>query len=210
MPIKVAIIEDDAKVRDTLSVLIRATPELHWTGAFPNSEVALKNLARDWPDVILMDINLPNMSGIECAGKVKDLRPEAQIVMLTAYEDKERIFDSLKAGASGYLLKRASPVEIIEAISEVHAGGSPMSMSIARQVVQFFRQRPSNKETENLTARELEILELLSQGDLCKEIGEKLSIANGTVRNHLRNIYDKLHVRSRTEAVVKYLAKRGE
>jgi DNA-binding NarL/FixJ family response regulator len=205
--IKVAIIEDDAKVREMLTVLVSATRELKWIGSYPNSEMALKHLPRDWPDVIMMDINLPNMSGIECAAKVKEQHPPTQIVMLTAYEDKERIFDSLKAGASGYLLKRASPMEILEAISEVHGGGSPMSSSIARQVVQYFRQRPSKDDTENLTTREVEILELLAQGYLYKEIGEKLSIATGTVRNHLQHIYEKLHVRSRTEAVVKFLSK---
>lgn len=205
--IKVAIVEDDAKVRETLSVLVQASPELKWMGSYPNSEVALKNLSRDWPDVILMDINLPNMSGIECAAQVKEMRPRVQILMLTAYDDKERIFDSLKAGASGYLLKRSSPAEILEAISEVHGGGSPMTTSIARQVVQYFRQRPAKDDTENLTAREVEILDLLAQGYLYKEIGDKLSIATGTVRNHLQHIYEKLHVRSRTEAVVKFLNK---
>jgi DNA-binding NarL/FixJ family response regulator len=205
MPIKVAIVEDDAKVREILTVLVSASSEFKWAGSYPNSEVALKNFPRDWPDVILMDINLPNISGIECAARVKELRPQTQILMVTSHEDKERIFDSLKAGASGYLLKRASPTEILAAITEVHAGGSPMSTSIARKVVAYFQQQPSVKTTENLTSRELEILELLAQGYQYKEIAAKLSIATGTVRNHLQHIYEKLHVRSRTEAVVKFL-----
>ncbi len=206
MPIKVAIVEDDAKVREILTVLVSATPDFKWVGSYPNSEVALKHFSRDWPDVILMDINLPNMSGIECAARVKELRPQTQILMVTSHEDKERIFDSLKAGASGYLLKRAAPTEIFAAITEVHAGGSPMSTSIARKVVAYFQGQPSMKNTENLTARELEILDLLAQGYQYKEIATKLSIATGTVRNHLQHIYEKLHVRSRTEAVVKFLS----
>lgn len=209
MPIKVAIIEDDTKVRESLSVLVSGTRDLKLTNSFPNAEVALAQLGQDWPDVLLMDINLPNMSGIECASLVKARRPQVQIVMLTAYEDKERIFDSLKAGASGYLLKRASPAEILEAITEVHAGGSPMTTSIARKLVQYFQQRPSSKDTENLTKREREILDLLAKGFQYKEIADQLSITTGTVRNHLQHIYEKLHVRSRTEAVVKFLSAEG-
>src|SRR5688572_10896828 len=142
MPIKVALIEDDAKVRESLSILINGTREFLCTGAFPNARAALKQLSQDWPDVVLMDINLPKMSDIECAGKLKNLQPQVQVIMLSSYDDNERVFNSLKAGASGYLSKQAAPSEILEAITEVHGGGSPMSSSIARKVVQFFQKPP--------------------------------------------------------------------
>lgn len=203
--IKVAIVEDDAKVRESLAILINGTPAFSCVGSFPNAEVAMKDLPQQWPDVVVMDINLPKMSGIECAGKLKTQRPQLQIIMLTSYDDNERVFNSLKAGASGYLSKQSAPSEILEAISDVHKGGSPMTSSIARKVVQFFQKPAAQDDTSKLTHREFEILDLLSKGYQYKEIGDQLSISAGTVRNHLQNIYQKLHVRSRTEAVVKFL-----
>lgn len=202
--IKVAIVEDDAKVRESLTFLISGSSGFSCIGAYSNAEVAMKELPQNWPDVVLMDINLPKMSGIECATKLKATRPMLQIIMLTSYDDNEWIFNSLKAGASGYLSKQSQPAEILEAIVDVRGGGSPMSSFIARKVVQFF-QRPAQNGTENLTHREFEILDLLSKGYQHKEIADQLSIAPGTTRNHLQNIYNKLHVRSRTEAVLKYM-----
>jgi DNA-binding NarL/FixJ family response regulator len=209
-PIKVAVVEDDKRLREGLVFLINSTSEFCCIGSHPNAELALKQLPADWPDVVLMDINLPNMSGIDCVAKLKALRPALQVVMLTAYVDNEQIFKSLKAGASGYLIKKTPATEILEAITDAHRGGSPMTSSIARKVVEFFRQEPPEKETENLSKRELEILDLLAKGHRYKEIAEALSISFDTVRFHLRNIYEKLHVHSRTEAVVKYLGERSQ
>lgn len=209
MIIKVAIVEDDAKVREGLSFLINGTSGFSCAGTYSNAEVAIKELPQDWPDVLLMDINLPKMSGIECSTKLKALRPGLQIIMLTSYDDNEWIFNSLKAGASGYLSKQSQPTEILEAIRDVRSGGSPMSSFIARKVVQYF-QKPCQDGMENLTHREFEILDLLSKGYQHKEIADKLSISPGTTRNHLQNIYNKLHVRSRTEAVLKFLGAKGQ
>lgn len=207
--ITVAIVEDDAKVRESLVVLLNGTRDLSCIGSFPNAEGALKHLPRHWPDVLLMDINLPGMSGIECAAQLKEQRPSLQIVMLTSYEDDEQIFDSLKAGASGYLLKRATPAEILEAVVDAQNNGAPMSSSIARTVVDYFhQQKRTQNETHDLSKRETEILSLLAKGYQYKEIAEQLSISALTVRSHLHRIYDKLHVRSRTEAVVKFLGRK--
>jgi DNA-binding NarL/FixJ family response regulator len=204
--IKVAIVEDDTPVRESLAVLINGTGSMACTGSYPNSEMALKQMPRLWPDVVLMDINLPNMSGIECVAKLKELRPTLLIIMLTSYEDNKLIFDSLMAGASGYLTKRTPPAEILDAIVDVHRGGSPMTSSIARQVVHYFHQKDARKtEIAELSKRELEILTLLAKGCENKEVAEALAISFETVRVHVRHIYEKLHVRSRTEAVVKFL-----
>jgi len=205
MAIKVSIVEDHASVRESLGVLIKGSSNFRLTGCYPNSEVALKEIPRDWPDVILMDINMPGLSGIECVGKLKAMQPKLLILMLTAYSDDEQIFQSLQKGASGYLLKKTEPAKILEAIVDVHAGGAPMSHAIAKRVVQHFREKPSNNETENLTKREHEILGCLAKGYQYKEIASTLAISIMTVRSHVQNIYDKLHVRSRTEAVVKFL-----
>jgi DNA-binding NarL/FixJ family response regulator len=205
VPIKVAIVEDETKIRESLSVVIGGTAAFQVVGAFPNAEVALKQIARDWPDVIVMDINLPEMSGIELVSKLKAQRPQLQVLMLTAYEDNELIFNSLMAGASGYLLKRTPPSEILDALLDLSKGGSPMTSSIARKVVQFFQHRKQDNDAEKLTDREREILSFLAKGYQYKEIAEALSISGFTVRSHLRNIYEKLHVRTRTEAVVKFM-----
>lgn len=205
MPIKVAIIEDDSRVRQSLAVLIDGAGSFSCVGAFHNAETALKQMSGEWPDVVLMDINLPNMSGIECVAKLKEMRPSLLIVMLTSYEDNELIFDSLTAGASGYLTKRTPPAAILDAIADVHRGGSPITSSIARQIVRYFHDKRRAPEMPELSKRESEILELLSEGQKNKEIAASLSISIETVRIHVRHIYEKLHVRSRTEAVAKYL-----
>jgi len=205
--IRVSIVEDDKRVRENLAALITRSRKFCCVGAFPNANVALKQMPRDWPDVVLMDINLPNMSGIECVGELKEMRPALQIIMVTAYSDDEQIFESLKRGASGYLLKRTPPAEILEAIEEVFAGGAPMSNFIARKVVHHFQTIRSPKSVESLTPREKEILDCLVKGLRNKEIADALGVSAETIRAHLRNIYDKLHVTSRTEAVVKYLNK---
>lgn len=216
MPIKVAIVEDDSKVRGSLAMLINGAPGFACVATYPNAEAALKQVPADLPDIVLMDINLPKMSGIECAARLKAERKSLLIVMLTSYEDSELIFQSLRAGAGGYLLKRSAPLEILEALQDVHRGGSPMSSSIARKVVSYFQEEggPEEKkdaetppEGSHLSEREVEILGLLAQGYQYKEIGSKLAISAFTVRNHLRNICEKLQVRSRTEAIVKFLGK---
>lgn len=203
--IKVAIVEDDRGLRDQLTALINHSSGMRCVGAYVNAEAALKQIPQDWPDVVLMDINLPQMSGIECAGKLKALRPSLQILMLTVYADSDLIFKSLVAGASGYLIKRASPQEIISALVEVHRGGAPMSSAIARKVVEYFQKKPGQPEAGRLTKREQEILTELGKGYRDKEIADILAISIPTVRTHVRNIYEKLHVRSRAEAVARFV-----
>ena len=208
MPINVSIVEDDDGIREDMAVLINGASELQCVSTHPSAEQALEQIPLKQPDVVLMDINLPNMSGIDCVRKLKETMPSVQILMLTMYEDSEQIFNSLAAGASGYLLKRTPPAKIIDAIREVRNGASPMSGKIARIVVQYFHKVPTTApDQEKLSKREEEILELLSKGYRYKEIADSLNISFDTVRSHLRNIYEKLHVSSRTEAVVKYLAK---
>src|SRR5687767_3925326 len=204
-PIKVSIVEDDAGIRQSLAALLNATDGFQCISHFSNVETALKNLPQQWPDVLLMDINLPRVSGIDGVVKIKAIRPSLQVLMLTVYADNEKIFQSLKAGASGYLLKQTPPVEILQAITDVHRGGAPMSGPIARRLVEHFQRHAPSAEAENLSKRELEILDYLSQGYHNKEIAQTLDISVETVRTHLRRIYEKLHVNSKTEAVLKYL-----
>jgi DNA-binding NarL/FixJ family response regulator len=204
-PIKVAIVEDETSFRESIAVLINGAQGFRCVGTYPNAETALKELLAKQPDVVLMDINLPKLSGIDCVARLKSMMPALLVVMLTAYADTEKIFQSLEAGASGYLLKQTSPAEILQAISEVHAGGSPMSNAIARKVVQFFQRRKSLNETENLSKREHEILSYLAKGYQYKEIADQLGLSVLTVGTHIRNTYEKLHVRSRTEAIMKFL-----
>lgn len=206
MPIKVSIVEDDSGIRESLEILINGSEGFNCLNTYKNAESALKQIPVEIPDVILMDINLPGASGIECVKKLKEKLPEINIIMLTMYEDSDHIFNALSAGAMGYLLKRTPPMKLLEAIREVQHGGSPMSSQIARMVVNSFKKMGvSSEEMKNLTNREEEILSFLAKGFKYKEIGEKLFIGTETVRSHLRNIYEKLQVRSRTEAVVKYL-----
>jgi DNA-binding NarL/FixJ family response regulator len=177
-------------------------------GHHPSAEAGLAAIPNEKPDVVLMDINLPGMNGVECVRKLKQILPNTQVVMLTAYEDTENIFNSLAAGAAGYLLKRSKSQEILDAVRDVLNGGSPMSTHIARKVVQSFQSRPAAAPSEpeaELSPREQEVLNLLSQGFMYKEISDKLGISFETVRTYIRRIYEKLHVRTRTEAVAKAL-----
>ena len=206
MRIKVSIVEDNRGTRESLSELLGRAPALRCVGAHPTGEEALQRIPAEEPDVVLMDINLPGMSGIECVSLLKQQMPKMQVLMLTTYEESDLIFDSLRRGASGYLLKNLPPTELIQAVEQVHAGGAPMSMQIARKVVNHFQQiRHPMSEVEQLTKREQEILALLAKGFLYKEIADQLGITLSTVRAHLHAIYEKLHVQSRTEAVVKFL-----
>lgn len=204
-PHTIAIVEDDDSLRGILTEIVAASP---WSlvDTFPNAEVALAALATTCPEVVLMDIQLPGMSGIQCVAKLKALHPAVLVLMVTVYDNNERIFDALAAGASGYLLKRDAPAKLLEALDDLLAGGSPMSGAIARKVVQHFQKEPPTRNKDlNLTPRETQILELLVKGNLYKEIAWDLGIGFETVRSHIDNIYNKLHVRTRTEAVVKYL-----
>jgi len=206
MPINISIVEDNDRVRESLQILINGTPGLRCSSAFNDAEAALAAIPPQKPDVILMDINLPRMSGIECVQRLRSVAPECQVLILTVYDDDDQIFKALKAGANGYLLKRSSPVELLQAISEVHRGGAPMSSSIARKVIQSFHEsRPDG--AAQLTAREDEVLRLLAQGYSYKEIAEKLSVSYETIHSHISSIYQKLHVRSRAKAISKYMRK---
>jgi DNA-binding NarL/FixJ family response regulator len=206
--IRVAIVEDNDKIREGLGVLIDGSDGFCIVASHRTAEDALQRLPAANPDVVLMDIHLPKMSGIECVARLKEKSPALQIMMLTMYEDDEQVFKSILAGATGYLLKRTPPAELLKAIKELHDGGSPMSDQIARKVVQAFQQMgKSSKETENCSDREMDILAYLAKGYSDKEIAEQFFLSIKTVRTHLRNIYQKLHVRSRTEAVLKYLHK---
>jgi DNA-binding NarL/FixJ family response regulator len=205
-PIRISIVEDDDWIRENLAGQIDLSPGYRCVGRYRKGEEALLGLPNDTPDVVLMDINLPGMSGIECVRRIKALLPSLNILMLTVYEESDQIFDSLRAGASGYLLKRSAEAELLDAITQVHQGGSPMSSVVARKVVQFFNHIDSAApELQRLSPREKEILELLSRGAAYKEIGGRLSLSIHTVRMHIRGIYGKLQVHSRGEAVAKYL-----
>ena len=204
--ITVSIVEDDARVRESLAGLISRAPGFECVSHYPTGEEALAEIPKKKPAVVLMDINLPGMNGVECARKLKQTSPQILVIMLTVYEDTENIFNALAAGASGYLLKRTKSAELLEAIREVQRGGSPMTTHIARKVVQSFQKAgPSSQPTENLSQREQEVLDCLSQGFLYKEIAEKLGISYETVHTYIRRIYEKLQVRTRTEAVAKFL-----
>jgi len=204
--IAVSIVEDNDKVRGALARVLSRAEGFHCASQYANAEDALKDLPQVRPNVVLMDINLPGMNGVECVRQLKTSLPELQVVMLTVYEDTENIFNALAAGASGYLLKRTSSKELLEAIQEVQRGGSPMSMHIARKVVQSFqRSAAATQATENLSEREQQVLDLLSQGLIYKEIADKLGISYETVHTYIRRIYEKLQVRTRTEAVTKFL-----
>ncbi|HXE41990.1 MAG TPA: response regulator transcription factor [Candidatus Baltobacteraceae bacterium] len=206
MPITVSIVEDNEKLRGTLARVLNRAEGFKCVSQYPNAEDALKDLPEVKPDVVLMDINLPGMNGVECVRQLKKLLPEVQVMMLTVYEDTENIFDALAAGANGYMLKRTSSKELLEAIQEVKRGGSPMTMHIARKVVQSFqRTAAAEAKTETLSDREQQVLDLLSQGLMYKEIADKLEISYETVHTYIRRIYEKLQVRTRTEAVAKFL-----
>lgn len=204
--IRTVLIEDDPPFAEALAKYLSLRgSRVECVAVYPDAEAALRGMAKDPPEVALVDINLPRMNGIECVARLKVIHPTVLCLILTMYDDSPMIFDALKAGACGYLLKRTPPAEIVDAIVQVRGGGSPMSPEIARQVVSFFHRSPSAEGLTVLTDREREVLELLAQGSLYKEIANRLGVSIDTVRNHLRKIYDKLHVHSRTEAVVKYL-----
>jgi len=213
MPITVSIVEDNEQLRETLARVLNRAEGFECVGQHASAEAALAGIPTERPSAVLMDINLPGMNGVECVRQLKQLLPQTQVVMLTAYEDTENIFSSLAAGASGYLLKRSKSAEILEALRDVQNGGSPMSTHIARKVVQSFQASnrpaaaaaPAAELTEDLSPREQEVLDLLSQGFMYKEISDKLGIGFETVRTYIRRIYEKLHVRTRTEAVAKVL-----
>jgi len=204
--ITVCIVEDNPGTRENLVALLNGEDGVRCLSAFATGEEAVRGLPSAAPDVAIVDINLPGMSGIECVARLKMALPRLQVLMLTTYSDRDLIFDSLRAGASGYLLKDMPHVELVQAVQELHAGGAPMSMPIARKLVDHFhRIRTPASPEERLTQREQEILELLAKGRPDKEISDKLGISLNTVRSHLKHIYEKLQVQSRTEAVVKFL-----
>ena len=203
--ISISIIEDDAPAREVLADWIRHAPGFRYLSQYGSGEIALTKLVAEKPNVVLTDINLPGMSGIECVRQLKTQLPDTQFVMLTVYEDTDHIFDALAVGASGYLLKQTPRDELLLALKDVHAGGSPMTSNIARKVVQsFLRAAPQAGESVNLSPREREVLELLACGYLYKEIADNLGITVATVVTYIRRIYEKLHVRSRAQAVAKY------
>lgn len=204
--ITVAIVEDNAGLRRSFEKMLQDVPGVKCLGAFADGEQAVDALPGLRPDVVLMDINLPGMSGVQCVARLAQDMPGMQIIMVTVYDDAEAIFDSLEAGAGGYLLKPIRSADLITAIREIHAGGAPMSASIARRVVQAFKapSAPRNEEVP-LAPREHEILDLLAKGLLQKEIAEQLGISYWTVQTHVARIYEKLHVHSRAQAVARYL-----
>jgi len=208
MSITVSIVEDNKGTREQLIKLFNNAPAMRCVNAYSNGEDAIIGIGKDAPDVALVDINFPRMSGIEVVSAIKQKCPSMQVLMLTTYEETEMIFDSLRSGANGYLLKNMSAAELVQAVQDVRAGGAPMSMQIARKVVaHFHHMRTASSEMRELSPRENEILKLLAEGFLYKEIAEKLNITMSTVRTHIHSVYEKLHVQTRTEAVVKYLGR---
>ncbi len=216
MRIRVALVEDDERLRTALSDFIGQRADLQLAAACPDAEAAMLELPAQKPDVVLMDINLPGMNGLECVLRLKTLLPQAQFMMLTVYEDDELVFRSLAAGATGYLLKRSSPVEIALAIHDLYAGGSPITPQIARLLVQYYSRQPLKPApggaadatgVGELSPHQRAFLEQLAQGALYKEIADNLGISMGGVRSYVRRIYEKLQVHSRTEAVMKYLGR---
>jgi len=206
MAITVSIVEDNRGIHESLAELCSKTSNLRCLGSYFTGESAVRGIFVEKPDVVLVDINLPDMSGIECVSKLRAQLPMLQVLMVATHAEAGLIFNSLRAGASGYLLKNRPAMELIQAIEQVHAGGAPMSMQIARKMVDHFHQIPQTMSgLEKLTKREQEILTLLSKGFLYKEISDNLGICVSTVRTHLKHIYEKLHVQSRTEAAVKFL-----
>ena len=208
MSISLAIVEDLDEVRDGLKNFISLSPDFKVLDTFKTAEEAVHDLPNLKPDIVIMDINLPGMNGIECLRQVKQKSPLTQFMMFTVYENDEKVFEALKAGASGYLLKNTGLVQLIESLKELHNGGSPMSANIARKLVSVFREKEINpKAIDVLSNRENEILQLLAKGLLYKEIADQLHISTATVRQHIHKIYEKLHVQNRTEAINKAFGK---
>lgn len=209
MSITLVIVEDLEEVREGLKGFIALNPEFKVLDTFSTAEEACHDIPKLKPDIVIMDINLPGMNGIECIRQVKDKSPATQFMMFTVYENDEKVFEALQAGASGYLLKNTGLVQMIEAIKELHDGGSPMSANIARKLVTVFRESQNQTgDVELLSKRENEILQLLATGLLYKEIADRLSLSTGTVRQHIHKIYEKLHVQNRTEALNKAFGKK--
>lgn len=209
MKIRVSIVDDDTPARQILAGWLQNAEEFTFVSDYASAEEAMPKLPEDKPDVVLMDINMTGLSGIECVRQLKPMMPSTQFMMLTVYEDTDHIFDALVAGANGYLLKRTTREDLFSAILEIHAGGSPMTSNIARKVVQHFHPSvpaPSAEAPGNdLSSREHEVLELLARGDLYKEIAENLGLSVTTVNTYIRRIYEKLQVRSRGQAVARYV-----
>lgn len=204
--IGVSVVEDESWLRENLSREIGRSPGLRCVSSYSSAEAALKGIPTDRPEVVIMDINLPGLDGVECVRQLKSALPETQFLMLTVYEESDKIFNSMLAGASGYLLKRTNASELLEAIQQVHAGGSPISCSIARKVVSYFNQMGGVSEVAKLSRREYEVLELLAKGAAYKEIADQLSLSVETIRMNVKHIYTKLHVHSRGEAAAKFTA----
>lgn len=203
---RIGIVEDNRDLREALAMMIQFTEHFELAGSYENAEIAIASIPKAKPDAVLMDINLPGFSGIECVSILKRDHPKILFLMCTSFEDDDKIFKSLEAGASGYILKTEGPTKIIDALNDLFDGGSPMSSSIARKVVASFSKfELQNAEVQSLTQREKEILELLAKGMMNKEVAANLEISNGTVRKHIQNIYEKLHVNTRVEAVNIYL-----
>jgi DNA-binding NarL/FixJ family response regulator len=204
--ITVSIVDDEKELRESIKAFIDGSPGFRCVSAYHSAETALKHLTEDRPDVVLMDIHLTGMSGIECAERLKTMMPEIQVMMLTVYEDTDQIFKALAAGASGYMLKRSTPAKLLEAIKELNEGGSPMSSSIARKVVASFQNSGQGRDEKmNLSPREQMVLESMAKGLTYKQAADQFGISIGTIRTYVRRIYEKLHVQSRTEAVAEYL-----
>ncbi|ATC63961.1 DNA-binding response regulator [Nibricoccus aquaticus] len=205
MKLRVSIVDDDAPTRQILKELILETSTLEFVSEHPNTESAIENLPKEKPDVVLTDINVPLINGIECVRTLKPKLPDTQFLMLTIYADANHIFDALSAGATGYLLKGTRRSELLAAIKQIAVGGSPMSCSIARKVVQSFTQPAPRSGMEVLSPREMSVLELLANGYLYKEIADQLGVSVTTIDTYVRRMYEKLHVNSRSQAVAKFL-----
>jgi DNA-binding NarL/FixJ family response regulator len=204
--ISVAIVDDERKLCESIAAFVNGSSGFKCVSSYHSAEAALEHLPADKPDVVLMDINMTGMNGVECVRRLKGLVPEMKIMMLTVYEDTDQIFRALSAGASGYMLKRSTPARLLEAIKDLHEGGSPMSSSIARKVVASFQKSGQIREEKlNLSPREQTVLESMAKGLTYKQTADHLEISIDTVRTHVRRIYEKLHVKSNTEAVAKYL-----
>ena len=206
-PISICIVEDSVEVREGMVSLLSMDERFEILNAFGEAETATKELPQWQPDIVIMDINLPGMNGIECIKKVKSICAKTQFIMFTIYENDEKVFEALEAGASGYLLKKTPLSKMADSLIELHEGGAPMSMQIARKVIERMHGHPSTDGNNLLTVRENEVLQCLSKGWLYKEIAHQLNITIGTVRQHIHNIYEKLHVQNRTEALNKFFRK---
>ncbi len=211
MKTRVSLVDDDDRTRKVLIEIIRRVPALEYVSDYGAPQIALARLPADRPDVVLMDINMPEQNGIECVRLLRPKMPSTQFLMLTVYESTDHVFAALKAGATGYLLKNTRRDELVAAIEQIALGGSPMTSAIARKVVQSFAETAQvSAQFEELTPREKSVLELLTQGYLYKEIADNMDIGVTTVATHIRNIYEKLHVRSRSQAIAKYLSRQGQ